>query len=242
MLKGRILFCLVLAGLTAALPLGAATPPAASDSGGFFSDPPVTAEVEVFSGGITGHSIGAGFRSINRGTYGVRFGFGFMKSLNFSLNYMYSNQTRTLVATTPPIGTLPTGTALMKVGNVNMFFGNGEFNFVRTRKAVFYLSPGVGFTRNGARSLTLVTPAGSLSSPILPGTAVTFNLGLGMKYYPRRHFGVRLDLRDFVSQGGTGSLQPKSNDAILQTATQYFGKMPVQNNIVLTLGFIFRIL
>jgi hypothetical protein len=75
---------------------------------------------------------------------------------------------------------------------------------------------------------------------------VTFNLGAGVKRYPRKHFGFRLDVRDHVSQGGTGTLNPDQNLSIsgttLTNPQQYFGKIPVQNNLVFTLGLIFRIL
>lgn len=242
MFRARFFAVVVLMSLAVAPPLDGADPPAIFNPAHAFARSPFTAEVELYSGGITGDRIGAGYRSITQGDYGVRLTFGFMKSLNFNLNYLYSNQTRTLVATTPPTGTLPAGTALMKAGNLNMFFGNGEINLVHSKRASFYLSPGVGFARNGARSLTVVTPLGTASSPILAGTAVTFNLGVGLKVYPRKHFGIRVDVRDFVSGGGTGNLQPQSSQALLQSATQFFGKVPVQNNIVLTLGLIFRIL
>jgi opacity protein-like surface antigen len=242
MLRSSILATLTALFLWTSVPLKAADPPVPFNPGHFFARTPLTAEFEVYSGGITGDRIGAGYHSITRGDYGLRFTFGFMKGLNFSLNYLYSNQTRTLTAVTPAMGTLPAGTALMRAGNLNIFFGNGEFNLIRTKRAIFYLSPGVGFARNGARSLTLVTPLGTASSPIFPGTAVTFNLGTGVKFYPRKHFGIRVDVRDFLSGGGTGSFQTGSNQPFLQNTTQFFGPVPVQNNLVLTLGLIFRIL
>jgi hypothetical protein len=205
-----------------------------------------TAEVEIYSGGITGDRIGAGFHSITRGDYGVRFTFGFLKALNFSIGYMYSNQTRTLEATTPAAGGLPAGTALVRAANLNIVYGNGEINLFHSKHAIFYLSPGVGFARNGARNLSLVTPLGVASAPMGPGTSVTFNLGTGVKIYPRKHLGFRIDVRDFVSGGGTGNLTPSgatcATQAALCTAQQYFGPVPVNNNLVLTLGLIFKIL
>jgi hypothetical protein len=242
MLRFRVLLTAVLLAFGVWMPLRAADPPLPLNPVHFFSRTPLTAEFEVYSGGITGDRIGAGYHSITRGDYGLRFTFGFMKGLNFSLNYMYSNQTRTLTAVTPSSGGLPTGTALMRAGNLNLFFGNGEFNLVNTKRAKFYLSPGVGFSRNGDRNLTVVTPLGAASAPLLPGTALTFNLGTGVKIYPRKHFGIRVDVRDFISGGGTGSLQTSSNQPILQQSAQYFGPVPVQHNLVLTVGLIFRIL
>jgi hypothetical protein len=242
--------CLLLLSVGLAAPLRAAEPAAAAPFPNPFRRSPLSAEVEIYSGGISGDHIGAAYHSITRGDYGVRFTFGFMKALNLSLNYMYSNQTRTLVATTPPFGTLPSGTALAKAANLNIVFGNGEFNLIHTKHAVFYLSPGVGFARNGARSLTLVTPLGTASAPLGPGTAVTFNLGTGVKIYPRKHLGFRFDVRDFVSGGGTGTLnvsgvncgQLSPPQPCLGDAQQFFGSVPVQNNLVFTIGLIFKIL
>lgn len=109
--KFNRLVCLLLLGLGLAAPLRAADPVVAAPFPNPFRRSPFSAEAEIYSGGISGDSVGAAFHSINRGAYGARFTFGFMKAVNFSLNYMYSNQTRTLVATTPPFGTLPAGTA-----------------------------------------------------------------------------------------------------------------------------------
>jgi len=205
-----------------------------------------SAEVEIYSGGISGDRIGAGFRSITRGDYGARFTFGFMKAISFSAGYLYSNQTRTLQAATPGSGGVPSGTALVRAANLNIVYGNGEINLYHGKHAIFYLSPGVGFARNGARSLSLVTPLGVASAPIGAGTAVSFNLGAGVKVYPRKHLGFRFDVRDFVSGGGTGSLTPGggcgSQAAALCGVQQYFGTVPVNNNLVVTLGLIFKII
>lgn len=236
----------LLLGILATGSMPAAEPPALFNPLKGFVRSPFTAEVEIYSGGITGKSIGAAYQSVSRGDYGVRFTFGFLKALNFSLNYLYSNQTRSFMAFTPPLGTLPSGTALMRAGNLNMFFGNGELNLVRTRNTTFYLSPGVGFARNGARSLTLVTPLGTATSPIFPGAAVTFNLGGGVKIFPAKHVGFRIDVRDHISGGGTGSFNPSRNLSISGTTVsnpqQFFGQIPVQNNLVFTLGLIFKFL
>lgn len=237
--------CLLALNLACCVPAIAADPAAP-----FFPNPfkpaKPSAEVEIYSGGITGQRLGAGFQSITRGDYGLRFTFGFLKALNLSLGYLYSNQTRTFQATTPASGGIPSGTALVHAANLNIVYGNGEINLLHAKHAIFYLSPGLGLERNGARSLTLITPLGTASSPIGPGSAVTFNLGTGVKIYPRKHLGFRIDVRDFVSGGGTGSLAPPgsicANQATLCTAQQYFGPIPVNNNLVLTLGLIFKII
>jgi hypothetical protein len=242
---------LVLAGL-AAIPSPAADPPSVVNPFKAFTRSPFTAELEVYSGGITGERIGAAYQSAGRGNYGARFTFGFLKGLNFSLNYMYSNQSRSFTALPPPSPLLPAGTLLMRANNLNMFFGNGEFNIVQTKRASFYLSPGVGFARNGSRSMTLVWRGGRASTPIFPGTSLTFNLGAGVKVYPFRHLGFRFDLRDYVSGGGTGSMEasdvryyvmvyPPPPGSIVRNAAPYFGKIPVQNNVTFTVGLIFKI-
>ncbi len=236
----------LLFGGLALVPARAADPPSLFNPLKGFVRSPFSAELEIYSGAITGKSIGAGFGSVTKGDYGVRFTFGFLKALNFNVNYLYSNQTRSFSAVTPPTGTLPSGTALLHAANLNMLFGNGEISFAKTRNSTFYFSPGVGFARNGSRSMTLVTPFGTASAPILAGTAVTFNLGAGVKIFPFKHLGFRIDLRDHVSGGGTGTLNPNQNltisGATVSNPQQFFGKIPINNNIVFTLGLIFKIL
>lgn len=246
MSRVKLACCLFLLGALGAMPVRAADPPVPINPLKMFARSPLSAEFEVYSGGITGDSIGAAYRSATRGDYGLRFTFGFMKALNFSLNYMYSNQTRSFSAATPATGTLPTGTALLHAGNLNMFFGNGEFGVLQTKHAKFYISPGVGFARNAGRNMTIVTPLGAASAPVIAGMAVTFNLGAGVKIYPHKRIGFRFDVRDHVSQGGTGSLNPDQDLTISGTTItnpqQYFGSIPVQNNLVFTVGLIFKIL
>jgi hypothetical protein len=212
-----------------------------------FKRSPFSAEFELYSGGITGDSIGAAYKSATRGDYGVRFSFGFLKGLNFNLDYMYSNQSRSFTAVTPGIGSLPSGTMLMRAGNLNVAFGSGEFYLIQRKQAKFYISPGIGFARNGGRNMTISVPLlGTASAPVLAGRAVTFNLGAGVKIYPLKHIGFRIDVRDHIAQGGTGTLNPQQDLTItgyppVPNPQQYFGKIPVQNNLVFTLGLIFRI-
>jgi len=85
---------------------------------------------------------------------------------------------------------------------------------------------------------------------------VTFNLGAGVKIYPWKHWGFRFDLLNHVSGGGTGNLDPPSSTVLsaLPICTQekgaigcsnpsrFFGSFPVQNNVVFTVGLIFRII
>lgn len=235
----------ILLSVFAGVPVRAADPPAPINPLKMFRRSPFSAEFELYSGGITGDSIGAAYKSATRGDYGVRFSFGFLKGLNFNLDYMYSNQSRSFTAVTPEIGSLPSGTMLMRSGNLNVAFGSGEFYLIQRKQAKFYISPGIGFARNGGRNLTLDTPLGRASLPVFGGRAVTFNLGAGVKVYPFKHLGFRLDVRDHIAQGGTGTLNPEQNLTIegipVPNPQQYFGKIPVQNNLVFTLGLIFRI-
>lgn len=253
MARLKTLCSILLLAMLVAIPAAAADPPPAPapfNPFKLFKPGPFSAEFEVYSGGITGDSVGAAFQSATRGDYGGRFTFGFMKGFNFCLDYMYSNQSRSFTAVTPAVGTLPSGRLLMRSKNLNMVFGSGEFTYLSTKHAKFYISPGVGFVRNGSRNMTFITPLGAASSPILPGTAVTFNLGTGVKIYPWKHLGFRFDVRDHVSGGGTGTLganglcaavYPPPPECAVNNAQQYFGSIPVQNNLVFTLGLIFRI-
>ena len=247
MSRSNFLSSLILLIVIAGVPVRAADPPAPINPLKMFGRSPFTAEFELYSGGITGDSIGAAYKSATRGDFGVRFSFGFLKGLNFNLDYMYSNQSRSFTAVTPETAPLPGGTLLMRSGNLNVAFGSGEFYLIQRKQAKFYISPGIGFARNGGRNLTLYLPGGlAASAPILGGRAVTFNLGAGVKIYPFKHLGFRFDVRDHIAQGGTGTLNP-GQDLTIETSTlpnpqQYFGKIPVQNNLVFTLGLIFRIL
>ncbi len=244
----------ILLSVFAGVPVRAADPAAPINPLKMFTRSPFSAEFELYSGGITGDSVGAAYKSATRGDYGVRFSFGFLKGLNFNLDYMYSNQSRSFTAVTPEIGSLPSGTLLMRSGNLNVAMGSGEFYLIQRKQAKFYISPGIGFARTASRSMTFITPLGaaSASSPIFPGTALTFNLGAGVKIYPWKHLGFRFDVRDHVSGGGTGNLNPVASgpppagpcppNCIVTDPGQYFGQIPVQNNLVFTLGLIFRIL
>jgi hypothetical protein len=242
----NFLLSLILLCLFASVPVCAADPAAPINPLKMFKPSPFTAEFELYSGGITGDSVGAAYKSATRGDYGVRFSFGFLKGVNFNLDYMYSNQSRSFTAVTPGTGPLPSGTLLMRSGNLNVAFGSGEFYLIQRKQAKFYISPGIGFARNGGRNLTLIVPGlGQASLPVFGGRAVTFNLGAGVKIYPFKHLGFRLDVRDHIAQGGTGTLNPAQDLTIgtdtLTNPQQYFGKIPVQNNLVFTLGLIFRI-
>jgi hypothetical protein len=134
----------------------------------------------------------------------------------------------------------------MHAANLNMFFGNGEISLLRLGRSSFYLSPGIGYVRTGSRSMTIVTPLGTASSPILPAGAVTFNLGAGIKVFPLKHFGLRFDVRDHVSGGATGTLNPSQTLTIsgssFSNPAQFFGPVPIQNNLVFTVGLIFKII
>jgi hypothetical protein len=249
-LKRVCILCLFCISIIGPLPAAEAQGWLSPFSG--FSRTSLGAEAEVYAGGITGQSLGAAFDSATRGDYGVRFTFGFLKALNFSFGYMYSNQTRTLTTAVPSSLGLPSGVALVRAGNLNMVFGDGEIRLAKFGRTTWYVSPGVGFARNAARDMTFVTPLGSASAPIFAGTAVSFNLGTGVKIFPWKHVGFRIDARDFVSGGGTGSLSANLNlppqVATLCTTgcttfnpAPLFGTVPVQNNIVFTLGLIYKI-
>ena len=121
----NFLLSLILLCLFASVPVCAAEPAAPISPLKMFKPSPFTAEFELYSGGITGDSIGAAYKSATRGDYGVRFSFGFLKGLNFNLDYMYSNQSRSFTAATPGTGPLPSGTLLMRSGNLNVAFGSG---------------------------------------------------------------------------------------------------------------------
>jgi len=237
MTPSRIVVALLILGGLGMTPCRALPPP---DGGGS----PLSAEAEIYAGGITGDSVGAAFRSITSADYGARLSFGLLRAFGFSLDYTFSNQTRSFSAATPQIGSLPSGSAIMRTGNLNMFSGNADFYLAQNQSVKFYISPGVGFAQTAGRNLTVVTPLGAASAPILAGRTVTFNMGAGLKVYPTKHFGLRFDVRDYVWPARSDTLNPSEDLVIAGTTVsnpqQYFGRIPVQNNLVFTVGLIFR--
>jgi hypothetical protein len=174
-----------------------------------------------------------------------------MKGFNFSMGYLYSNQTRSLTEAIPASTGIPSGTEILRSGNLNMVFGNGEIQLLKIAKTTWYVSPGLGYARNAGRDMTFLTPVGVGSVPILPGGAVSFNLGTGLKIFPWKHLGFRLDARDYLSGGGTGNLAatlPPQIAAVCAGGCMSFnpapvlGSVPVQNNVVFTLGLIFKLI
>jgi hypothetical protein len=240
-------YSVLLVLIFASAPCLAADPPQWFNPLKSFVRSPFSSELEIYTGGITGKSVGAAFDSATKGDFGIRYTFGFMKAFNFSVNYMYSNQTRSFTAVTPVVGALPSGTALLHAGNLNMLYGNGEMSLLHMGRSTFYVSPGVGFARTGGRTLSVVIPnVGAVSSPIIPAGTVTVNLGAGIKFFPLKHWGLRFDVRDHVSGGATGTLNPNQNLTIngstFSNPAQFFGPIPIQNNVVFTVGLIFKML
>ena len=200
---------------------------------------PLRAEIEVYSGGLLSENVGAAFNSIGKGAYGARFGLGFTRFLNFDLNYAFSDQKSLLVADTG------SGLASVRTGNWHFAAVNSSINLVQRRRVTFYVSPGVGFTRTGGRDITVVELAGADSARLPTYTLPSFNLGIGVKIYPWKHIGFRIDARDILTPSGTGNLNPEDvlniGGTPLTDPAQFFGQIPVRNQIQFNVGLIFRL-
>jgi hypothetical protein len=198
------------------------------------------ADLEFYSGGISGQTLGTAYRSIGRGDYGARFNFGILKALTFSVGYLYSNQIRTL--TTPTFQ----GAAQLRSVNLNSFYGNGDFNLIRLPRATFYLSPGAGISRYAGRSFNWITSTSgsSTSYPIEGTTAPTANLGMGVKVMASKRVGLSLDARDFLSRGGSLPQASGTGPCPGPTPNCISGlfKVPAQNSLIFTLGLVFKLL
>ncbi|MEE8256776.1 MAG: hypothetical protein V3R60_02700 [Acidobacteriota bacterium] len=201
---------------------------------------PLRAEIEVYSGGLMSDNVGAAFNSIGKGAYGARLGLGFSRFLNFDVNYAFSDQKSLLVADTG------SGLAAVRTGNWHFGAVNASFNLVQRRRVTFYISPGVGFTRTGGRNISVVELAGADSVRLPTYTLPSFNLGMGFKIFPWKRIGFRIDARDILTPGGIGDLNPQDvlniGGTPLNDPAQFFGQIPVRNQIQFNVGLIFRLL
>lgn len=201
---------------------------------------PLRAEIEIYSGGLMSENVGAAFNSIGKGTYGARLGLGFTRFFNFDVNYAFSDQKSLLVADTG------SGQAAVRSGNWHFGSVNTSFNLYQRRRVTFYISPGVGFTRTGARDIT-ITDINGVDSARLPVNMVpSFNLGLGFKIFPWKRIGFRIDARDILSLRNDGDLNPEEvlsiNGNPINDPAQFFGQLPYRNQIQFNVGIIFRLL
>jgi hypothetical protein len=96
------------------------------------------------------------------------------------------------------------------------------------------VSPGAGWIRNASRQLLL---SGS-SGPNAAGNAPFGGLGIGYWARVSERLGVRLEVRDYVSGGGTDPIDVAFAEP---PPAPTLAKMPVQNNVAFTVSFTFRL-
>ena len=160
---------------------------------------PFRAEVEIYSGGLVGDSVGSTFNSVTKGNYGTRLSLGFTRFLNWELNYGFSNQ--------PTMLTSSNGPAAITSNNWNSGSSNFPINIYNHRRATIYVSPSFGFVRTGGREFSLMDVQNGLGTAPLPiDTGLSFNLGAGVKIYPTKRVGFRLHFSDIVTRDTQGSL------------------------------------
>jgi len=221
---------------------------------------PFTAELEFSAGGITGQDTKMGIidppglriitsaqsKSATQGAYGARLTIGFWKNLGFSGNYLYSNQRRTTIELSRPTHDLGQGILTLRAQNLHMFYGTADITLARSKNANFYVSPGFGLVRNGARTVSLVTALGSISSPGRGSNALGFNAGAGVRVNPEGPVGLRLEARYHIAGGGKGRIGTGFCPAVYPPPASCLvtagpGYIPIQRNLVFTVGLTFRL-
>jgi hypothetical protein len=234
---GASLSRITVTALVCLLGLGASSPLAAQ---GGLVPTPFNADLEFYSGGISGQTLGTAYRSIGGRHYGARFNIGILKVLNFSVGYLYSDQVRTLTASTSQ------GAAQLRSATLNSLYANTDFNLLHLPHATLYLSPGAGITRYARRRFDWITSmsGGSTSFPVQATTAPAVNLGMGMKIMASKHLGFSLDARDFLSGGGSVPQASGTTPCPGPTPNCLSGLFNVvpQNSLVFSLGLVFKVL
>ena len=200
---------------------------------------PLSAEFEIYSGGLVGDSIGSTLSSTTKGNYGARFSVGFTRFLAWELNYGFSDQSSTLVSPLDP-------TASITSNNWNNGSTGMSINLVSRRRVKVYVSPGVGFVSTGARQFSIEDAIEGLGTAPLPiDTGLSFNMGGGVKIYPTKRVGFRLHVSDIITrdvQGAfdAGQLLDLSNGTQVDPST-LFTTIPGRKQMSFTIGLLFRI-
>ena len=200
---------------------------------------PLGAELEIYSGGLVGDSVGSTLSSTTKGNYGARFSVSFTKFLAWEMNYGFSDQSSTLVSPLDP-------TASITSNNWNNGSTGMSINLFSRRRAKVYLSPGVGFVSTGARQFSIedaINGVGTASLPI--DTGLSFNMGGGVKIYPTKRVGFRLHVSDIITrdvQGAfdAGQLLDLSNGTQVEPA-EFFELVPGRKQMSFTIGLLIRL-
>jgi hypothetical protein len=184
---------------------------------------------EMTGGVLTGERVGASFESKTGGLVGGGFVFPVAKRLDLRAQYLFSNQDRRFVAF-PGSPELP-GSITLTASSLHVMMGTADVALRNWETGKLYFSPGAGWIRNASRRVG--------TSPNSPGDAPFGSLGIGYWAEVSERFGVRLEVRDYVSGGGTGPIDLFFPEQTWPTPT--LAKMPVQNNVAFTVSFTFRL-
>jgi hypothetical protein len=185
---------------------------------------------EITGGMLTGDRVGAAFESKTGALVGGGLVFPVAKRLDLRAQYLYSNQDRRFVAFPGDPPQIPPSIQL-HANNLHVVMGTADIALRSWEKGKMYVSPGAGWIRNAARRVG--------TSPNSSGDAPFGSLGIGYWAEISERLGVRLEVRDYVSGGGTGSIDVFFLEQTWPTPT--LAKMPVQNNVAFTVSFTFRL-
>lgn len=200
-----------------------------------------TPYLEITGGMITGDRVGASFESRAAGLVGGGFAFPVVKRLDLRAQYLFSNQDRRFLVF-PGSPDLP-GSIVLTASSLHIMLGAADVALRNWGRGKLYLSPGGGWVRNSSRELVISDASGSSSGANPAGNAPFASLGIGYWARVSDSLGIRLELRHFVSGGGTGqiSLAHVLSPSVIGAVQPTLGKMPVQNNVAFTISFTFRL-
>ncbi len=200
---------------------------------------PLGGEIEIYSGGLVGDSVGSTLSSTTKGNYGARFSLGLTRFLSWEMDYNFSDQTTTIISPFDP------GAAITSK-NRNAGSTGLAINLFSRRRAKVYVSPGVGFVKTGARQFSVEDAINGLGTAPLPiDTGLSFNMGGGVKIYPTKRVGFRVHVSNIITrdvQGvfDTGQLLDLNNGTQVDPST-LFQTVPGRKQMSFTIGLLFRL-
>jgi hypothetical protein len=183
---------------------------------------------------ITGDRVGAAFQSNAAGVIGGGVVFPVANRVDLRTAYLLSPQNRRFVAF-PGSPQVPSS-IVVTASSLHLLVGTVDIALRKWEKGKLYISPGGGWARNAARQLLISGSGGT--TPV--GNAPVGTIGLGYWASASDRLGVRLEVRHLVSAGGTGNISLYL-PAVVGLGQPSLAKMPVQNNVVFTGSFTFRL-
>ena len=195
-------------------------------------------ELEINYGYLVGDDLNNLAGTFLEKSIGGRLSFGFHRVLNPELQYGYSDRTSNLFQPT-----LIFTTWAIQSNNWNWFSFSNPIHLYEKRGTVFYISPGIGYVRSGARQFQEISASGTATASLPIDSTKSFDLGIGTKLFPVRRVGIRLDVTGIFTAASTGSLEPVvlSNGASVDPNQIFPNGIPGRSHIRVSAGLIIRL-